>query len=62
MSEPNVLWRPTTAPRIFPFAGDGRWYWQDEFCEEPMGPFDSYRDAWRDYKAVRKSPEGDART
>lgn len=47
---------PLLGVRVFPFAGDGKWYWQDEFCEEPMGPFDTYKAAWADYKAVRKSP------
>ena len=45
----------TRPVRVFPFAGDGKWYWQDADCQEPMGPFDSYRDAWRDYKACRNS-------
>lgn len=40
--------------RFFPFAGDGKWYWQDADCDEAMGPFDSYRAAWRDYKDCRK--------
>jgi hypothetical protein len=43
-----------TPVRVFPFAGDGKWYWQDAYCDEPMGPFDSYRDAMRDYKDCRK--------
>lgn len=45
---------PVTPVRIFPFSGDGKWYWQDNLCQEPMGPFDSYREAWKDYKACRK--------
>ena len=62
MSEPNVLWRPPKAVRVFPFAGDGKWYWRDDLCEEAMGPFDTYAEAWRDYRAVRKAavPEGDS--
>ena len=46
---------PAGDVRVFPFAGDGKWYSQDNDCDEPMGPFDSYREAYRDYKAMRKS-------
>lgn len=31
------------------------WYWRDEQCEEPMGPFDSRADAEADYREVRQS-------
>lgn len=31
------------------------WYWQDDDCEEPMGPFDSYREAALDHRDVRPS-------
>jgi hypothetical protein len=29
------------------------WFWIDDDCEEPMGPFDSYRDAMADYRDTR---------
>lgn len=48
----------STNVRIFPFAGDGKWYWQDADCMEPMGPFDSYREAYRDYRAMRRLLSG----
>ena len=51
-----------TPVRVFPFAGDGKWYWQDADCDEAMGPFDSYRDAWHDYRAVRNYPSSEERS
>jgi hypothetical protein len=32
---------------------NGEWFWRDEFCEEPMGPFDSRAEAAADYRALR---------
>lgn len=29
------------------------WYWQDDDCEEPMGPFQSYREAVEDHRECR---------
>ena len=29
------------------------WYWTDDACEEPMGPFESEADAVDDYNALR---------
>jgi hypothetical protein len=29
------------------------WYWQDDDCEEPMGPFSSRREAGEDHRECR---------
>jgi hypothetical protein len=29
------------------------WYWQDDDCEEPMGPFSSRREAGEDFQECR---------
>lgn len=44
----------------------GAWYWQDEDCEEPMGPFESRAEAVDDYREMRglsrtaRSPSSDS--
>jgi hypothetical protein len=32
------------------------WYWQDDDCDEAMGPFGSRRDAAEDYHDCRPAP------
>lgn len=46
-----------------PFTGERPgWYWQDDDCEEPMGPFASRREAGDDYRDCRpSSPDGSAK-
>lgn len=47
-----------------PYADDVRlvdgWYWQDDDCEEPMGPFNSKAEAQADHRELRpqSSSEG----
>lgn len=38
------------------------WYWQDDDCEEPMGPFSSRREAGEDHRECRPqfSLDGDS--
>lgn len=31
----------------------GKWFWVDDLCEEPMGPFDTEGEARADYWALR---------
>lgn len=41
-----------------PYADEPRyldgWYWMDEACEEPMGPFDSEAEARADHREMRE--------
>jgi len=32
---------------------DGAWFWRDEDCEEPMGPFETRDEASADYRELR---------
>jgi hypothetical protein len=42
-----------------PYADEVRyvdgWYWLDDRCEEPMGPFDTKSEAETDYRELRQS-------
>ena len=52
---------PNTAKQIVSLiywqSGDdvvnGAWYWRDEFCDEPMGPFLTRSEAAADYRLMR---------
>lgn len=40
-----------------------QWYWRDDACEEPMGPFDSRDQAVADYRLLRQlSASGEGAT
>jgi hypothetical protein len=39
---------------IFPRNDESKWFWEDADCSEPMGPFDSYREAWNDFRELRE--------
>jgi hypothetical protein len=33
--------------------GEIRWFWRDEDCDEPMGPFDNREEAVADHRDMR---------
>jgi len=35
------------------------WYWQDDECVEPIGPFDTEAEARADYHAIRDRKAGE---
>ena len=37
---------------------EDRWFWVDEGCDEPMGPFNTKGEAEADYKSVRLKDYG----
>lgn len=43
--------------------GPSRWFWIDDHCDEPMGPFDSHAEAMADFRDLREysSPSGEPR-
>lgn len=40
-------------PRPEFWHDDGYWWWKDAACAEPMGPFESEREAREDYRLCR---------
>ena len=47
----------TSTVSFFWLKDGGGWYWQDDDCDEPMGPFLSSLEALADYEAIRHPKE-----
>lgn len=44
------------------FLGDPTdgWYWRDDACQEPMGPFATLNEARDDYRKMRPSADAES--
>lgn len=52
------FWKVRNEPHADEVRYADGWYWDDELCEEPMGPFDSKAEAQADHRELRPAPSG----
>lgn len=45
---------PYRCPYTNKIEKEFRWFWEDDYCEEPIGPFLSEAEARRDFEEVRE--------
>lgn len=49
----EVWWESAAANSWWRYHMPGAWFWQDDDCDEPMGPFESRAEAVDDYRSLR---------